>query len=499
MHNFYQEPALQALQPNVVIESFVLVTKDGLNTQAIRSNQMSMTQNDLQSIQDTVLKGGGINPIQIANNTSGVFKQTNSMPIISALDGGWNQTRYSFKLVIRVDEHDTQKRIIFSGWSDYCDETAGNLEPRTVFYINSINTTSFSRDMVTGMVSPFTSSNVNLCYNTTLGTQNILATDVGGALVTNRPIDLLTANSAEVEVAGAVDMTRILTNNPITTSRTNTVGAIAATKLINNLVDAVAVGGFGGGDNNNVLDMAITQTYDIDGLNNPFFTAVFNKTGHRITNAFTAEMLMTFDPQLFSHNDTRMVKQMSGAEILQAQQYAQNLNSQTLSTEVFDSNVGTSIEASIASSIFDSISAIMTENQVTDLMWTIHNHPKGQGDLDPSPYTTGPVLGHVYGTNQNDPTGASQQKELMALHTVCNAFKTIAFPSLVPEGNWLSVSIEARNEVNTKIAIGLNGAEPIPFVFPSNMSTMFSPIISTTDVANELALGVKQFTNMLGV
>ena len=433
---------------------------------------------NLENIIGNSLEGKSkISAAAIANASPNLFKQSDVPTDLVAIANGWSTPRLRFLLeTSSIDPSDGfEIKTFIQGYSDYHDPSmqTNSIDPNMSLHINSVVN-------VKTAVAPGT----NHTTSRVIGSFNIISDNNGGSYVEDfsndlkliRPMDVFNTINARQQYGdeNVIDTRNGVSSMCAVSRRSNNIGSDHISKVINSVVNAKLISDVG----HNPADMLMTgsvNTSEQNPQNTPLIECLSASTGIPAPTVFTVNQLLELDGNLPN------VTYLQGNEqTIYNETSAEYSALSTNDTEYMDT---ATIEASIATTVSDSLSSLLMESMISKASMTITNMIPGMD--------TQFIFSDV----------KSFMGEIVDVGPYANIVKekflTLIMP-VITKNNAIGIDLVIEVDVlgSTSVGISVNGNPQIVYRLPTFSDALYSPVI--TNAANQGAI-TTDMQDILGV
>lgn len=477
----YGQPS--GYMPAGIITGFDLqeVSRNYYNDVYRRDYVFNVKHQDIESIENMLVsnKRHNISNAMLASYTPNIVGLNDLSSGLASIPHGWGESRLKFTLAVEYNNNVTGTVIYhIKGYSEYIDQSLnGLIDDNLRFFINNV---VVYRKVVTDQGT--THLNVfkayNLLYdmhgNYTVEDESYLYNNDVGLIRPSDIINELTFKTTAVTdgIASYSGNVGMLGTSPNTSTTTNNSTLSYAGKLINGLVDSV---NNSYNDNTGLTDILRNTSSDGRIAETPlihelFFMDLKNITGNYNMNVFTPNDLYKWgmDPK-FRPNVVRNTIYQSGNGLLTTQ-------------HTMNTNAANPITSMVMATI-NAITDIIVRNKIVDIDVVITNDIANSGN-DISILSGTPAIVGVQAMN--------------VFPYIVSAIRTEVMPVLTKNNN-IRVSGIFHIELSGTNAceLSIDGAPAVVYRFPSFASSLYSPMLTSTNNKTAVANSVETLFEMI--
>ena len=445
-----------------------------------RSFSIGMKPGDSAHIEDFMRQQGvgmnaQLNMPAVAKHLGGIVSLSTTPTGTVEIPHGWSTERLLFMLAIEeyLDATTTYTHYV-QGYNEYNDATmSGRLDPRALYYINSITTVIRSvgvdnsvSSRVLHTFNVVTTAQGGYGYELDKGPDNnaglIRPSDVVAGMhynamygdYGNTVMNVKTSslnNGSDVSKRSNNDPLRYFTDttNAIISGKSMAVGSAAPADVLNNangLIDEIAVN------------------------ENGFVAALSSLTGVLEPNSFTLDQLEMIDPGV----SNKLLLVSSGSLIQD-----NNMMTTMLDTDVTESLLNFTTECSVAQLFVNSLSAAMSDNLLTVLSGTFTN-------ITSQPLTTVANINSFLEGIDITPYG----------NNIVNYINAVIAPQVTNNNLWAtSIVFECDLLGATTVNVSIDNGPGITYRLPTYADSLYTPVLTDKQTKEALVSDFETITD----
>lgn len=455
------------------ITKLLIIETGTYEQQYLRPYQVDLRQENTQALRE-VISGkieSRIVPVQLSGLANRLVCPTAQPEGTIDIPNSWSQKRYRFMMELTYDRDGYQNVDMILGYTNYdgVSINSGSIDPKMVFYVNSIINI---RRTVTPTATGLQPAN-QISYNAHVlqdpnwnNRQSPVMNNT--AMYHMRPTDIFTVTDT-LELADSdittCDVRLIANNKPVLAGRNNNIASHYAASILDSYNNATRENY---GDDSGTMITAAGYCRDALTSQNTFLNKLYQLKG--TDNAsFTYNDLLNIDPDVAF---TKHIIHFSNA------QRSTQLHQQGQSEYWHGSN----IETKYATILGQAVPALMVECGLTKIQMVSTNNISG----------TQPLTRMIYATAFGGADVTVPSQRFISRFDI-EIVRDLSYNNEI--GYQLECSFDLTGE--SKIGISLEGRPIVEYVVPQFADALVSPM--TTITANRPQIVCQQFTQMFNI
>jgi len=443
-----------------------------------RPYEMNVSAQALSTLEtvvgDQIMRGGRVNPLSLANSVPDIMKMSDVPTEKINIANGWDTIRLRFLMEVESVQDGITKISYIQGYSDFHDPSiSGRIDPNMPLHINSITNTI--RTFNPGSNSYYTrvQSSFNVIYDPYSSSYSIENTTNNHRLL--RPKDIVDGMDMNKLTDGHgrnLDTRSLYGALPQESKRGNSVGVQHMSTVINGVLlgNEIADVSHDAGDIFNTASSGLDEN-NLGSV--PFIEALSSITNNIVSVEFTLQQLLTLDPNIenvltIADNSTPM--------------FNANIANNILDCDVTATMDKVSVEATVATTISESISGLLMDDMLSSIDFSITNMTPNSENV----VAISAVKSFIHGIDVT-----------LYADRFISKFEALVMPAIT-KGNLIGVDLFIHADIlgETTIAISLNGNPPEVYRLPTFCNSLFTSMVS---MENEYNVLVEDFSQVLSM